>query len=308
MEKFHDTILYKIHQHKLILLSNFIMSYLKYGIISSVVFYFILQNNTFFLILVLIIIPIIIFFFHFFFWKKSYFIITNEKILIKVRNGIFSKFHMNIFYKNIRDMAYSKNNIFHYIFDYGTFFARSSAWADGDFEAKYIPKVEKIYKIINYLFLLDPKERQAITSLSQLEESKEEEMPIKKKETKEDIIKKESIILKNIPWIKEVIALSNEDRRYIFENEEDKNHGVYDALKKNILLCITHDENLRQPDNAIVHKIGKKVIFPSVNFHEIKRKNVVSSSPWIDIHNYLIKKFTNVDEQDATILIGFDID
>jgi hypothetical protein len=200
-------------------------------------------------------------------------------------------------------MAYSKNNIFHYMFDYWTFFARSSAGADGDFEAKYIPKVEKIYKIINYLYLLDPKERQAITSLSQIENVKEEA-----KETKESIIAKEITILKTIVWVKEVIALSNEDKKYIFENEEDKNHGVYDCLKRDILLCITHDENLRQPDNPIVHKLGEKVIFPSVNFHEIKRKNVVSSSPWIEVHNYLIKKFKNVDKYDATILIGFDIE
>ncbi len=215
---------------------------------------------------------------------------------------------MNIFYKNIRDMAYSKNNIFHYMFDYWTFFARSSAGADGDFEAKYIPKVEKIYKIINYLYLLDPKERQAITSLSQIENVKKEIIKEEEKETKESIITKEMSVLKTIVWVKEVIALSNEDKRYIFENEEDKNHGVYDCLKRDILLCITHDEILRQPDNPIVHKLGKKVIFPSVNFHEIKRKNVVSSSPWIEIHKYLIKKFKNVDESDATILIGFDLD
>lgn len=212
---------------------------------------------------------------------------------------------MNIFYKNIRDMAYSKNNIFHYMFDYWTFFARSSAGADGDFEAKYIPKVEKIYKIINYLYLLDQKERQTITSLSQIENMKKEIIK-EEKETKESIIAKEMSVLKTIVWVKEVIALSNEDKRYIFENEEDKNHGVYDCIKRDILLCITHDENLRQPDNPIVHKLGKKVIFPSVNFHEIKRKKVVSSSPWIEIHKYLIKKFKNVDESDATILIGFD--
>jgi len=78
-------------------------------------------------IISVIIILVIFFLFDFYFWSKSYFIISNEKILIKVRNGIFSKYHMNIYYKNIRDMAYSKNNIMHYAFNYGTFFARSSA-------------------------------------------------------------------------------------------------------------------------------------------------------------------------------------
>jgi len=81
---------------------------------------------------------------------------------------------MNLFFKNIKDMAYSKNNLFHYMFDYGTFFARSSAGSDGDFEALYIPKVEKVYKIVNFLYLLDEKERRAIRDLDEIKKDKKE--------------------------------------------------------------------------------------------------------------------------------------
>jgi len=60
---------------------------------------------------------VIICLYFWFLWYKSYLLITNEKLVKKVRNGIFSKFHMSIHYHHIRDVAFSKNNIFHYIFD-----------------------------------------------------------------------------------------------------------------------------------------------------------------------------------------------
>jgi len=296
-----DIVLYKTHQHKIILFSNFLAHFFKYWIITSIIFIY------FFLWIILaqiasvIIILIIFFLFDFYFWSKSYFIISNEKILIKVRNGIFSKYHMNIYYKNIRDMAYSKNNIMHYAFNYGTFFARSSAWATWDFEAKHIPKVEEVYTIINNLFLLNDDERKKVNSLSDLKENNI------KTEKKETVIENEKKILESIKWIKEVIVLNDIDRKFIFSHEEDRNHWVYECIKRKVLFCVTHDSNFRDPDSLIVLKLGNKVIFPAVSFHEIKRPSTVSSSPWLDVHNYLIKKFNNPDDYDATILIGFDV-
>jgi len=53
--------------------------------------------------------------------------IYNDKLAISVRNGFFSKFDMSLHFANIKDTAYAKNNILHFAFDYGTFFARSAA-------------------------------------------------------------------------------------------------------------------------------------------------------------------------------------
>jgi hypothetical protein len=288
----------------MILFIKFITAYLKYGIALSLVIFFIFRNNFILLIISLILIIVSFFLFQYFFWVKSYFIITNEKLVIKVRNWLFSKYHMNLFFKNIKDMAYSKNNLFHYMFDYGTFFARSSAGSDGDFEALYIPTVEKVYKIVNFLYLLDEKERRAIRDLDEIKNGKKE---ISQKKW-ENIIKEEKENLLKIKGVKEAVVLNDNDRKFIFEQEEDKNHGVYECLKRKALFCITHDSNLRNPDAPIVLKLGKKVIFPAVSFHEIKRPSVVSSSPWLEVHNYLIQKFKNADQYDATILIGFDLE
>ena len=283
----------------MILFTRICTNYIKYGVLISFLSFFIFKEYIYLFVISSFLILLLIVFIEYFFWKKSYFLITNEKIAIKVRNWFFSKYHMILFYKNIKDMAYSKNNFFHYMFDYGTFFARSSAWSEWDFIALYIPKVEEVYKIINFLYLLDEKERKNMTYL--------ESSNLSKKEDILDIIEKEKKNLLSIKGIKEVIVLDNIDKKYIFETEEDRNHGVYECLKKNVLFCITHDSNFRQPDNPIVLKLRKKIIFPTVNFHEIQRASVISSSPWIEVHNYLIKKFKNVSTYDATILIGFDI-
>lgn len=229
---------------------------------------------------------------------------------MKVRNGIFSKYHMNIYFKNIRDLAYSKNNFIHYILNCWSLFARSSAWSTWDFEAYFLPKIEKVYKIINNIYLLSEEKREMLDDVDSIDDIKSERKEIKqtKKETLEEIIEKEKNILLWIQWIKEVVLLTDKDKVFIFENEEDRNHWVYESLRKKVLFAITHDSTFRNPDEAIVYKKWEKTIFPTVKFHEINRLWVVSSSPWIKVHEYLKPKFEKMYEYDATILVGFDLE
>ena len=107
---------------------------------------------------------------------------------------------MSIYYKNIRDMAFSKNNIMHYALGYGTFFARSSAGAVGDLEARHIPQIEKVYKIINYLYNLSEEERRAVISLDDNLEniSLEKKQKITQQETLEQATEKEKTVLLDI--------------------------------------------------------------------------------------------------------------
>jgi hypothetical protein len=51
-----------------------------------------------------------------------------------------------------------------------------------------------------------------------------------------------------------VILLSSEDKKFIFENEEDRNHGVYDTIKRKILFAVVHDSSFRDADSNIVLK------------------------------------------------------
>lgn len=225
---------------------------------------------------------------------------------MKVRNWIFSNFDMSIYFKNIKDIAYSKNHFLHYMFDYGTFFARSSAGATGDFEASSIPKVQKVHNYVNNIYLLSEENRELLDTLEDLDNSPKLKKPASK-ESIEEIVEKEKQNLMNIQWIKEVIRLTDADRVFIFENEEDRNHWVYETLRKKILFAVTHDSTLREPDEQIVLQKWKKTIFPTVKFHEIDRPWVISSSPGLVVNDYLKDKFKDMDEYDATLVIGFDV-
>ena len=238
---------------------------------------------------------------------------------------------MSIHFKNIRDMAFSKNNILHYLLNYGTIFARSSAGAMGDLEAKHIPKVEKVYRILNALHSMEDSERKQISNIKDIvkplwfskwqvkeaanwlswswseAENSSVDFDKKKDESLEQIIQKEKNILLWIQWLKEVVLLDGTDRKNIFSLEEERNHWVFESLRKKVLFAATHDASLRDPDEAIVLKAWEKIVFPSVKFHEMDRPSVVSSSPWLAVHEYLVPKFHDFDEYDATLLIWFDI-
>ncbi len=300
--EFQDKILFKSHQHPIVLVVKITKTFLIL-ILPIIIISIIFNFSTFLIILSILLWLIIASIYQYFFWAKSYFLISNHKISIKVRNWFFSKFHMSIYYKNIKDIAYSKNNIFNYIFNSGTLFARSSAGAEWDFTAPNLPQIGKIYKYINYIFCLPENDRSTIDNLQKSLRKPKKQVS----DNKDDIIKDEIIKLLKIKWVTNAIVLEKEDIDYIFRIEEDRNHGVYETIKRDVVICILHDSSFRDPDAAIVMKNGNKVIFPAISFHEVQQKNTVSSSPWMKTHMYLSEKFPNIDKNDATILIWFDL-
>ena len=209
MQHYTDTVLYKTHQHVVVLILRIISIFMPYAIVVMFVSFFALDwgnrgLGSFVLeAITLIVWLLLISGWYYFFWVKSYFIISNEKIIVKVRNGLFSKFHMSIHYRNIRDTAFSKNNIFHYLFGYGTFFARSSAGAMWDLEAKSIPHIEKVYKIINALHNISDEDRKRITSVDDLH------IFWNDTETISQATEKERRVLLWVQWIKEVVQLTD---------------------------------------------------------------------------------------------------
>jgi hypothetical protein len=236
-----------------------------------------------------------------FFHARSQFVITPDKLSMDVRNGFFSRYDMSIHFDQIKDLAYSKNHFLHYAFDYGVLFVRSSAGADGNFVVSDIPRIEEVYALVNRLYGMTPEERRSLRDGSTVPALRT------RQESETETIKRVRRELVTIPGIKEAEVLSDEDRRFIFENEEDRNHGVYECVRRKIVFAATHDARLRAADAPIVLRLGSKTVFPPVSFHELREKNVVSSSPGVRVHEYLVKKFQQVDEYDATLLIGFDL-
>ncbi|MDD2566117.1 MAG: hypothetical protein PHZ26_05535 [Candidatus Gracilibacteria bacterium] len=294
-----ENILYKTNRHPylfLIQVIKWILPIIVLGIIGFYIFdSLLILGVSILLAVILIIINKKIF------WYNSYFYITNKKIALKVRNGFFSEYEMNLYFNQIKDMAYSKNNVLNYLLNCGTFFARSSgAEDDSGFTVNFIPDIENVFSIISQLYSLPQEKREKINKIEDLFDKKTIL-------TKDEIIKTELEHLLSLKGIIDGYVLSDNDKRFVFENEEDRNHGVYETIKREVVYCITHDELFRDPDAPIVFKYGNKVIFPAIGFHEINRKMIVSSSPGINVHEYLIKKLKLFRKDDATLLIGFDL-
>ena len=75
---------------------------------------------------------------------------------------------MNIRYRNIRDCAVSKNSMLGFFLKYGTLFVRASSGSDGDFLAHHVPKVGKVYALVNALSRYNDDERASIDTIEKL--------------------------------------------------------------------------------------------------------------------------------------------
>lgn len=116
-----------------------------------------------------------------------------------------------------------------------------------------------------------------------------------------------------ISSLSEVSGLSNihllraEDKDIIRNLEDEENEGVLACLDSKFTLVLTHDSSFRKPEGEIIKKEDGKIIFPAVPFSEVNAKNVVSSSPNKDAHEFLVKQYNLELTDEATLLIGFDL-
>ena len=112
--------------------------------------------------------------------------------------------------------------------------------------------------------------------------------------------------LEQVQGLGNIIILDDKDKKEIDRLESENNRGVREAIKRKYCIAMTHDSTFRKPAGDIVMDVGGKKIFPPVPFPEIKRKDVVSGSPGYEVHAYLVKRMKEVDEDDATLVVGFD--
>ena len=165
--RFEEKVLYKTRQHLIIPLSKSLASVFFIALPIGFLTYFVSGYSFWWAYLIFFLLSSVVSWYFFYLWYHSWLMIGNQKITLAIRNGIFSQYAMNIRYRNIRDCAVSKSNIWSFLFRYGTLFMRSS-WAEGDFEARFVPKVGKIYAIINALSRYDDEERSEIGDIHAL--------------------------------------------------------------------------------------------------------------------------------------------
>ena len=164
---FEEKILYKTHQHWIIPVINSLKLILLVALPLGVVTYFVSGYSWIITIFVFLLISAILVAYDHYLWHHSWLMVGNQKITLLVRNGLWSQYAMNIRYRNIRDSAVSKNSMWGYLFKYGSLFIRSSA-QDGDFRAHFVPKVWKIYALVNALSRYNDDERAKFNSIEEL--------------------------------------------------------------------------------------------------------------------------------------------
>jgi len=101
--------------------------------------------------------------------------------------------------------------------------------------------------------------------------------------------------------------LTESQKEKIKEIVEPRNIGVQESLKREFTLLLTHDSTFRPPTTPEVIQEEGQVIFPPVPFPEVEAKDVVSSSPSEQVHNFLVKEFNLELKDEATLLIGFNL-
>lgn len=165
-QTFEEKILYKTHQHWIIPIINSLKFIVLIAFPISIILYFLVYSWTI-TILVCMGISGILTYYNYYLWNHSWLMVGNQKVTLSIRNGLWSQYAMNVRYRNIRDSAVSKNNMWGYLFKYGTLFVRSSA-NDGEFRAHFVPKVGKIYALINALSRYTDDERSKFGTIEDL--------------------------------------------------------------------------------------------------------------------------------------------
>lgn len=127
ISKFDEKILYKTHQHWIILFIGSLKLIIVLVLPISVLVYFFSNYSLLWTSIIFLLLTLIVSLYDHYLWKHSWLFVGNQKVTLSVRNGMFSQYAMNIRYRNIRDCAISKHSIWSFMFKYGTIFIRSSA-------------------------------------------------------------------------------------------------------------------------------------------------------------------------------------
>jgi hypothetical protein len=220
--RFEEKIIYKCRQHWIIPVMKSLKWIVFISLPLTVIAYFIVGYSWFWTIFLgLVFVGAVIAYDHYL-WAHSWLMIGNQKVTLSIRNGIFSQYAMNIRYRNIRDSAVSKNSMFGFLLKYGTLFIRSST-ADGDFQAHFVPKVGKIYALVNALSRYSDDERASIDTIEKLHNHHQ------KNEFAPTVTHHPSLLDSNLEnvalmiGVRSVVVLSDDARDYLISHEEERN-------------------------------------------------------------------------------------
>lgn len=101
-------------------------------------------------------------------WRRfvrSKLVITNLRVYLSVMKWISSGFEAGLHYRQIKNCAFRKEHMLHTMTNSGTLYLRAGGDEKEQIAAEYVPNVEKVCKIINWLLALNDERRGALTFL-----------------------------------------------------------------------------------------------------------------------------------------------
>lgn len=124
-------------------------------------------------------------------FKNSVLELTEKRVLLRVKKGLFKSFEVGLHYEQIINCSYVKKNILHSLTNSGTLYVRASEKPEGQIIADFVPNVEKIVQMINHLITLSPEKRieyvhktdASKESISEAQKSKQDPIEILQKIT-----------------------------------------------------------------------------------------------------------------------------
>ncbi len=103
-------------------------------------------------------------------------------------------------------------------------------------------------------------------------------------------------------------VLTEQTKRKILENEQEHNTGIQETLQRQHTILVTHDSTFRDPLGEQVEHTEQGHCFPGLPFPEVNAQDVISGSPSLEVHNFLLDKYQiQRTSEDASLLIGFNL-
>ncbi len=115
--------------------------------------------------------------------------------------------------------------------------------------------------------------------------------------------------LRNIRGLSNFNILTEEDKDKIREIEDENNFGVFECINRDVCIMMTHNDEFRDPGTPLSILENNEEVFIPIPFPEVLERDTVSSSPRKEVHEFLAERFSlDLEEKDATLLIGFDLE
>ena len=91
--------------------------------------------------------------------------VTNTRVYLRVSKGLMSGFEAGLHYRQIKNCTFRKQHLLHTMTNSGTLYLRAGADEKEQIIAEYVPNVEKVSKIINWMLALSEDVRMKLDAI-----------------------------------------------------------------------------------------------------------------------------------------------